>query len=337
MEIIEVEVGLLGDPFPELFEISGGLEVDGSGTQTITVEAHPSETLAQIIDRALPSLGLVLIEQARTFFMERDGALPSMASLCEYIAIRQYGDVPPLRLGRMLVTDSDGLIESHAYFSDVTFRQLVDAVDLGIIRGDPKGLYLLPGPPGGGGLEAWETFLGTLNTICTAYSLPGAIQATNVLVAKAYQRVARGRQIAETEAAKLNQRHVTPDDIRVLLGCNQWTTEQVMRFLGVNEDHAVGFLELFGYQCEADSYWRRGGIPEADMALADTQIALLNPADFVDSYPFPDTKNELDDLIKSRIDKIIRERVGYLIQHNEAPPASADDEVLSVGPWKPPQ
>ncbi|MDN3357792.1 hypothetical protein [Actinomadura sp. DC4] len=337
VDIIEVKVGLLGDPFPELFEICSGPETDVSGTPTVTVEARSSETLAEIIDRALPSLGLTLNEQARDFFMKRDGALPSMAGLCEFIAIGQYGDAPPLRLGRMLVTDQNGLIESHAYFSDVTFEQLVDAVDLGLIRGDPKSLYLLPGPPGGGGLEAWETFLSTLNTICTAYSLPGAIQATNVLVAKAYQRVTRGRQIAEAEAVGLSARQVTPDDIRVLLGCNQWTTAQVMRFLGVTENHAVGFLELFGYRQEANGRWQRGGTPEADMAVADTRLALCNQAEFLDPDLLPNTEDELQDAIKSYIDKVIRERIDYLIEHNEAPAAPAIDEVLSANPWEPPQ
>jgi hypothetical protein len=337
MEATEVAVELFRSPPVDLFQCRA-IDHDGEASthmpKTIMMVKH-SDTLGEILDRAADALGLQFTAEAREMYLKyRGGDLPAVSSVSACFGLASTGSEEPHLMDTVTVLDDQGRAVWGTRFDRVTYKELLNSVEAGLVEGDPRLLYLHPWPPGGGiGPESWKDFLDALDLIFQVYAIPGALWATNDLVGRLRRRLKRSRQAVEQQAVGLAERGARPEDVTALLERRRWTLGQTARLLGTDEQGAISWLKLLGFRPEDDGYWYAGSDAVSEMTRGDVQLALTDPW-LILGTSGPVDEDKWGEIINARRVILATERVAYLVEHAAAPPPPDDSELVQR--WSPP-
>ena len=170
------------------------------------------------------------------------------------------------------VLDGESRARWNVAYESVTYGELVQAIDAGAMRGDPRRLYYVTYPAVGNGVI--PTFLEIAVGLKVIYdimqvtaTLEDNIGFGRRLLDAARGRVSTGRQAIETNATDWRQRGADPEAIREMLGEGPWDATTLAGLLDCSDQDAQAALWAFGF-AERDGQWYRDGDDEAQVVRA---------------------------------------------------------------------
>jgi hypothetical protein len=201
-----------------------------------------------------------------------------------------------------LLDDHDEAIFGVTDFTLIPYGQVVRSAEAGLIRGNPRRLYIIRQVPQGDvfGLD-WQTFLEVyfaIRTVLDAVSTPGEIKERTE---SATRIVRRGLAAARRHAPHWGQRKGTPSRLRKLVQTRDWSSDQLSKILACPEDDLADVLALLGFTRDAsDGAWRQRRRNEEPL-LADLEDE-VREGDYGDVYSDIDKQR----LLQDRVSEIVR-------------------------------
>jgi hypothetical protein len=214
----------------------------GARRRPVQLQVSPDDTLAQVVDRAAARLGI-------------PGDVPAAFHDPERNAIGRTSDTVTL-------VDSDGRATWMHPFAEVTYRQLLESAEAGVLEGDPRRLYLDTKPGiGNGPVPDWETIKAIWDALDFVLGAIGAVTTLNEARKRLAARLRRSAQDAsqaiEQHSGDWESRRGDPHVLHQWLGDRVWSSADLASALGCSEPEAGAVLWSFGFTHSPSCVWRR--------------------------------------------------------------------------------
>jgi hypothetical protein len=315
---VTVTVAVAGDPKTAL--VADGESVFGmrdpedfeqpyDERPTVEVTGEETDTVGEVLRRAADEAGVVFPDWSDS------GVLPGVP----FVDFYREGHYPTLRRELALI-DSDGRLCFVWKWQEVTYRELLDAADAGLIQGDPRRPYLLFQPGIGNGLlvdwqtlvTAWIAFWYVLDKIDIALGVgERAKKALDTLRG----RTREAPQVLEGLYAEWQERGARPDNLDELLGERPWHLDDLADLLGCTVDQAEAFLLGAGYAASHQTgLYSRAADAEAEL--------LHGNLEFVIQTAMTARRDAIDDVLRRRLERFL--------EAGNAPPLDWQGELSSL-------
>jgi hypothetical protein len=213
------------------------------------------ETLASIVERALPAFGVDL--------SKRDIA---PVHIVDVVLYRGEDELTRPLAGTFSVVDDDGRVLWSAYdLRLIPYEQLRRSVDAGAIEGDPERLYLILKEPVGDGIGVdWPTLVEAVKLMWAiadhVATAGGAAWALKAIGGALRERLRRGEHAVAENAHRWAQRGAWPGTFARFLRRETWSSTTLADLLGCSVEDAEALLGLFGFAySDEDGLWHKEG------------------------------------------------------------------------------
>lgn len=226
------------------------------------LDVDPTETLGQVLDRAMPVLGIV----PTSTVPHSEPLSHSLAGVAFYVDNETEGRSKGHRW--YPVVGDDGFIHWDMDAIHVSMDRLVAAHRMGLFAGDPRKIYLVPQSTAGAVDVDWVEVLAALKAIANGINQFGGTVA-GVAVIAAW--VKKGHRVFQKYKERWASRGATIGRIRDVALQKPWKVEEISRLLGCVDSDAREVLQFFGMEEGSDGLWRAGS---SDASKVEDLIAL---------------------------------------------------------------
>lgn len=268
----EVTVALAGDPRTAF----AGMHLQGMRFPQDFAQPYDERAKFELEATEDDTLGSVLQRAAEYWAVQSDHGAPidSVASIDFHDPAR------PLQLrGELALLDPDGRVRWTWQWQDVTYRQLFEAHDAGLLPGDPHEPFLLLQPGIGNGMLAdwqtlitvWEAFWYVLERVA---AVGGAAAGAKMVVDRLRERTEKAPSVVRDHYAEWRRRGARPDNVNALLGERPWHADDLARRFGCTLAEAEAFLLGAGYGKAPSGLYRRGQDAEAELLQGNLEFMI---------------------------------------------------------------